>query len=343
MNRKDLSLAELCRSLRGRLDGDPDRVVSGVAEFSSASGADIVVLRRPADALKLADVRPGVFVAPEGQACPEGVPVIRIGDPEAAFAATLALFDRGEESVAGVHPSAVVHRTCVLGEAVCVSENCVIREGAVIGRGTVLHPGVLVGRDVRIGNGCVLHPHVVVHDATVMGDCVVVKSNSVIGGRGFGFFKSGDRHVTIPQIGRVRIGSNVDIGSNVCIDRATIGETVVEDGAKIDNLVQIAHNVSIGENAIVISQAGLSGSSRVGRGAILAGQAGIADHIDIGENAVVLAKSGVLRNVAPGEVVLGVPALPVMRFKRIQVLLGRLQDLFKRVDKIEKMLPGGME
>jgi UDP-3-O-[3-hydroxymyristoyl] glucosamine N-acyltransferase len=343
MNRKDLSLAELSRSLDGRLEGDPGLVVSGVAEPSSASGRDIVVLRRQTDPLKLTGARPGVFVAPEGQPCPEGVPVIRVADPETAFAAVLGLFAPGEDAAPGVHPSASVHPGCLLGAGVSVAEFCVLRQGAVVGQGTVLHPGVFVGRNVIIGRDCVLHPHVAVHDSTVIGERVVVKSNAVIGGRGFGFFKSGGRHVAIPQIGRVRIGSDVDIGSNVCIDRATIGETVVEDGAKIDNLVQVAHNVSIGENAIVIAQTGLSGSVRVGRGAILAGQAGIADHIDIGENAVVAAKSGVLRDVAPGEVVLGVPALPVMRFKRIQVLLGKLQDLFNRVDKIEKKIPGGSE
>jgi len=343
MIRRKVTLAELARSLDGRLEGDPDRVVDGVSPPFSALPEDIVVIRKKIDPLNLADIRPGVIVAGKDQECPPGVPVIRIADAEASFSLVLSLFEDRDEFPAGIHPTAVVDKSASVGKGASVAEYCVIRAGAVIADGTVLHPGVFIGRNVRLGKNCVLYPYVIVHDGTVMGDRVTIKSHTVIAGRGFGFRQSGDRHLAIPQIGSVRIGSDVDIGSNVCVDRATIGETVIADGAKIDNLVQIAHNVTIGENAVVISQTGLSGSVNVGKGAILAGQVGIADHIDIGDKAVVAAKSGVLKNVAPGEMVLGSPSRPIMQFKRIEVLLGRLQDLFKRVDAIEKKIPGGQE
>jgi UDP-3-O-[3-hydroxymyristoyl] glucosamine N-acyltransferase len=230
----------------------------------------------------------------------------------------------------GVSKDAVISNGAVLAASASVGS------GSRIGENSVLSAGVRVGREVRIGSGCRFYPNVVIHDGSVIGDRVTVKSNSVIGGCGFGYHRVADRHIPIPQIGNVVIGDDVDIGSCVCVDRGTIGSTRIGRNVKIDNLVQIAHNVVIGENAIVISQVGISGSVTVGKDAILAGQAGIADHIVIEDGAIVGAKAGVLGRVKTGEMVLGIPARPIMAFKRSVIYMEKLGDLFKRVAAIEK-------
>jgi UDP-3-O-[3-hydroxymyristoyl] glucosamine N-acyltransferase len=200
----------------------------------------------------------------------------------------------------------------------------------------VLHPHVVVGDRCRVGERSVLHPHVVLRADVDLGRDVVVHAGSVVGSDGFGYVFDGTRHVKIPQVGRVVIEDGVEIGANVAIDRAMLGATVVGQGSKIDNLVQIGHNAVVGSHAIIVAQAGISGSCRIGNGAVLGGQVGLVDHVVIGDRAQVGAQSGVAHDVAAGAAVLGSPALPIAVARRAIAAFGRVPELLRQVRAIER-------
>jgi UDP-3-O-[3-hydroxymyristoyl] glucosamine N-acyltransferase len=207
-----------------------------------------------------------------------------------------------------------------------------------IGDRTVIHPGVYLGSGATIGEDTVIYPNVTIKASSVLGNSVIVHAGTVIGSDGFGFAPEGQVHRKIPQIGNVVIEDNVEIGANVCIDRATIGTTRICRGTKIDNLVQIGHNVVIGEDSIVVAQVGISGSTEVGRHVVLAGQAGIVGHIQIGDNAMVGAQAGVTRSIPAGERVSGYPAQKHTVSKRLNACLQRLPSLFRKVKELEKRI-----
>jgi UDP-3-O-[3-hydroxymyristoyl] glucosamine N-acyltransferase len=269
----------------------------------------------------------------------DGKSLLIAENPYGAFAQVMELFSGPSESIEpGVHPTAVIADSAVIGERVSVGPHVVIGGGAAVGDGTVIYPGVYVGDGVRIGRDTIIRPNVTLKAASRIGDRVIVHSGSVIGSDGFGFARDGDCHLKVPQLGTVIVEDDVEIGSNVCIDRATVGATRIGRGTKIDNLVQIAHNVVIGEGSIVVAQVGISGSTEVGRGVVLAGQAGLVGHITIGDGAMVAAQAGVTRSIPPGERVSGYPAQTHAFAKKIYACLQRLPDLFRRVRDVEARL-----
>jgi UDP-3-O-[3-hydroxymyristoyl] glucosamine N-acyltransferase len=214
----------------------------------------------------------------------------------------------------------------------------VIASGVEIGAGTVLAAQVFVGANVRIGRDCRIYPHVTLREGTALGDRVTVHAGAVIGADGFGYARDGARHVKIPQVGRVVLGDDVEIGANVTIDRATLGVTRIGRGTKIDNLVQIAHNVRIGEDTVIVAQVGISGSSEIGSRVTIAGQVGIVDHVRIGDGAIVGAQAGVTKDVHDGAIVLGSPAAPHLEFKRQLAATARLPQLGKALRALEERL-----
>ena len=291
------TLGELAVALGATLEGDPTRRVTGVATLDSAGPDHIAFLTdlRYRDAARAS--RAGAFLAPkDAGALPSAV--LRCAAPRHALIDLLTLFHpprrpaAGVDRMAAVAPDASVHPTAFVGAFV------VIEAGAVIGAAVQLHAGVYVGPGVEIGEDSVLYPRVILRDGVRLGRRVIVQPGAVIGADGFGYTPGPDRHRKIPQVGGVRVEDDVEIGANTTIDRATVGDTVVGRGTKIDNLVQVAHNVQIGEHAIVVAQAGISGSSRLGRAVILAGQVGVADHVTIGDGVMVGAQSG--RHRSPG-------------------------------------------
>lgn len=332
MTERPFTLREIAEAVGGRAVGDPARRILRPAEPPSAGPEEVVVFRRPPSEAELASCRAGIVVLPEATAVPDGRDAVLVADPEMAFIAVLRLFEEPEDfpfGAVGVSPEAAVAASARLASDVTVGP------GSSVGERTLIGPGVRIGRNVRIGADCRLYPNVVVHDGSVLGDRVVVKANSVIGGRGFGYHRHGDRHIPIPQIGHVEIGDDTEIGSCVCIDRATIGVTRIGRGVKVDNLVQIAHNVTVGDRTVVVSQVGLSGSVRIGADVVLAGQAGVADHVVIEDGAVVGAQAGVMNRIQAGQVVLGSPAVPAMAFKRSVVHIEKLGELYRRVAALE--------
>ena len=228
-----------------------------------------------------------------------------------------------------------------LGEDVCIQPYVVIEDGAKIGRESCIGAHGYIGHGAKIGDGCKIYPHVTIREGSIMGNRVIVHSGAVIGGDGFGFELVNGRHVKIPQIGIVQIDDDVEIGANTTIDRARFGRTWIQEGAKIDNLVQIAHNVIVGKHSILVAQVGISGSSKLGSFVTLAGQVGVVGHIEIGDQAVVGAKSGVTKSVPTKETWWGIPACPIDEQKAKWASLGRLPKLQERLKKLEQRLDSG--
>jgi UDP-3-O-[3-hydroxymyristoyl] glucosamine N-acyltransferase len=235
-----------------------------------------------------------------------------------------------------VDPSAIVAGDARVSASASIGPLSVIEAGAVIGSGSRVYPLVYVGAGAHIGDECVLYPHVVVREGVRLGRRVIVHAGAVIGADGFGYVFDGSRHRKIPQLGGVRIEDDVEIGANTTIDRGTFGDTVLRKGTKVDNLVQIGHNVDVGDHSVLVAQVGIAGSSRIGRGVTLAGQVGIADHVTVGDGAMVAAQSGIHADVAPGEKVLGSPARPLTQSKRILLVEGQLPDMARRLRRLER-------
>lgn len=274
----------------------------------------------------------------------ESVPPIclRAKDPAAAFAVLLDRFAPAPvEFPAGIHPSAIVAESAVVDPSAHVGAGAVIEAHATIGANAVIGAQCFIGQFVSIGADSFLHPHVTVRERCKIGQRVQIHSGAVIGSDGFGYEFRDGRHVKIPQTGIVQIDDDVEIGANTTIDRARFGRTWIQTGTKIDNLVQIAHNVRIGAHTIICAQVGISGSTRVGSYVTLAGQAGLVGHIEVGDQAIVAAQCGLSRNLKPKEIVCGSPARPMKEWKEQAALVNRLGKLYERVKKLEQASQAG--
>jgi UDP-3-O-[3-hydroxymyristoyl] glucosamine N-acyltransferase len=314
--------------------GDPE--ITGVASLMEAREGDVTFFSNPRYLAQLRTSKASAVIV--SMECEEQIaPVLlRVEKPSTAFAAVVAAFALEEIHPApGVHPSAVVAASATLGEGVSVGPLAVVEEGAVIGDGSIIGPGCLIGREVRIGKGCRLHPGAMIRERCELGDRVILQPGAVIGSCGFGYEFQGGRHVKIPQTGIVEIGDDVEIGANTTVDRARFGRTVIGEGSKIDNLVQIAHNVQIGPHTVICSQVGISGSTRIGAYVTLAGQVGLAGHLEIGDKAVLGAKAGVSKNVPSGAMMIGAPAKPMKEFKQTNFYISQLHKLYDRVKELE--------
>jgi UDP-3-O-[3-hydroxymyristoyl] glucosamine N-acyltransferase len=269
--------------------------------------------------------------------CP--VPLVLVKDPEAAVTKlAVALAPAAPPPAPGVHPSAVVDPSATLGDGVSVGPRAVVEAGARIGARTVIRAGALVGRGAVVGEDGLLHSGAVLADGVTLGRRVVVGANAVVGCDGFGFLPQGKGKVPrrIPQVGTVVVGDDVDIGACASVARARFGKTVIADGAKIDALVQVAHNCRVGEGAILAAQVGLAGSTVVGPRVLMGGQSACAGHLEVGEGAMVAGQSGVTGDVPPGAAVAGLPAIPHREWQRNAVLATRLAELFARIRALEK-------
>ncbi|TMQ20003.1 MAG: UDP-3-O-(3-hydroxymyristoyl)glucosamine N-acyltransferase [Candidatus Rokuibacteriota bacterium] len=331
------TLGELAEALHARLDGDPARIVTGVAPLESAGPDQISFLtdRRHHDAARTS--RAGAFLVPDDVADLPG-PTLQCPAPQQALIDLLGLFHPPAAIPAGVDRTAVVAGDARIDSTAAVGPLCVVESRAVIGPGVRLHALVHVGPGVDIGEGSVVYPHVSLREGVRIGRRVTIHAGAVLGADGFGFAFDGSAHRKIPQVGGVLIEDDVEIGANTTIDRATFGQTIIRRGTKIDNLVQIGHNVEVGEHSLLVAQVGVSGSSRLGRGVVLAGQVGIADHVTIGDGVIAGAQAGIPSSVAAGEKVLGTPARPLLQAKRIMVAETRLPELLQRVRALEQRL-----
>jgi UDP-3-O-[3-hydroxymyristoyl] glucosamine N-acyltransferase len=264
---------------------------------------------------------------------------IRVENPSLAFSRLLEKFSPPPLRFGpGVHPTAIIGKDVILGEDASIQPLAVIEDGARIGARSVIGAHGYIGHDATLGDDCQIAPRVTIGARCRVGHRVIIHSGAVLGGDGFGFEFSGGRHVKIPQIGIVQVDDDVEIGANTTIDRARFGRTWIQEGTKIDNLVQIAHNVIIGKHCIIVSQAGISGSTRLGHYVTLAGQVGVVGHIEIGDQTIVAAQSGVSKSIGQKQVFFGTPALPIGESKKQLGYIGRLSKLYARVKKLEQLL-----
>lgn len=329
------TLGELARLVEGEMLGDPDLPIHGVADLERAGPGEIAFVARAASLAHARSSRAGALIIPLDLEIQER-PAIRVRDPYLAVARLLRLFHPSPSFPPGVHPTAVVAKSARIDPQATILAYAVVDEEAAIGPRAVLFPHVFVGAGSEVGEGSVLYPHVVVREAVRIGRGVIVHAGTVIGADGFGYAFDGARHQKIPQVGRVVIEDDVEIGANVTIDRATLGETVVRRGTKIDNLVQIGHNTVVGADAIIVAQTGISGSCRIGDRVVLGGQVGIGDHVTVGDDVMLGAQSGVPGDIRGAGQYLGTPPRPVAEARRIYGAMPRLPDLLKKVRALER-------
>ena len=339
-------LSELAAFVGGAVVGDSALLVHGVRGLAEAGTGELTFYGNPRYHAQLVTTRASAVLIPRGQPPPRaGLACIEVETPHLAYARIAGLFNPVRKHFPGVSDKASVHPEARVDASATVMAFCAVERGAEVGPRSVLYPGVFVGEDARIGTDCVLYPNVTLREGCMLGNRVVVHASAVVGADGFGFaFDSAvPEHVKIPQVGVVRVEDDVELGAGTCLDRATTGETVVGKGTKIDNLVQVAHNVRIGPLSLICAQAGISGSAEVGSGVILAGQVGVVGHIRVGDLARVGAQSGVAHDVADGQTVSGSPAIPHREWlksaaahRHLPALLKELRALKERVEQLEK-------
>lgn len=344
--RKAWTARELAALVGGELVGDPERVVTGAAGLGEAGSSEVTFADpgRTAEALEgsaavviLARPGGGESATTLGWERAERT-LILVDHPRLAFARVLAQIGPDYRPSPGIHPQAVVHPTAVLGADVAVGPGAVVESGARLGDRVVLCPGVYVGADSTVGDGCVLHAHVVVREKVSIGRNVLIHPGAVLGADGFGFVTAGGVHHKIPHIGTVVVEDDVEIGANVTVDRATVGETRIGRGTKIDNLVQIGHNVQIGPDCLIVAQVALAGSSRLEDHCTLAGKSGVGGHFTVGRGAVLMASAIAAGDVPPGSVVSGIPARPHAAELRAKAAANRLPEALKELRSLRRRL-----
>jgi UDP-3-O-[3-hydroxymyristoyl] glucosamine N-acyltransferase len=331
----EITVRNLAELVQGKLQGNPDEIITGARSLEEARAGDITFVENDRYAPKLKKSQASAAVVSDDLPT-NGLTVIRVKDPLTAFVQIAKAFQKPLPiGPLGIDPQACVHTTARISNQSIIQAFATIGPGVTIGDGCLIASGVSIGANCTIGNEVTLHPNVVLYDRTIIGDRVVIHANSVIGADGFGYRFHDGRQVKVPQLGNVEIGNDVEIGAGSTIDRGTFEATRIGDGTKIDNQVQVAHNVHIGRHNLIVSQVGVAGSVRTGDYVIVAGQAGLADHVSVGDGVVVGAKSGVFRDVGPGERVLGAPAMSERNQKRIFVSLDKLPDLIRDVKRIK--------
>lgn len=331
--------AEIAKRLDGEVLGDAQAALTGFASAAEAKPGDLT-FAETAEFFAAAENSAATAIIAGREFSSEKKIVIRVANARIGFAKALAIFFPEPKFSPGVHPAAVVAKSAKVDASAHIGPHCVVGERVTIGANCVLQSGNNVGNDSTLGDETNLFPNVTVYPRTQIGQRVRIHAGSVIGSDGFGYVLDAGVHRKVPQVGNVVIGDDVEIGANVSIDRGALGSTKIGRGTKIDNLVQIAHNVVIGENCIVIAQVGIAGSTKLGNYVILAGQVGLAGHLKIGDKATIAAQSGVMDNIPPGTTWFGSPAQPDREFKRQIIALRHLPDLLKKIAAWEKKFGG---
>jgi UDP-3-O-[3-hydroxymyristoyl] glucosamine N-acyltransferase len=333
-----MTVAELADRLGCRLDGDGRGTIVGVADLTAARPDEVALFIHPRYKDAAAGTQAGAVIVAE-DAAPLGRPLLRTRQPVLAFARALALFHTPPAPPPGISPQAAVAADAVVDPSATIGPFVSLGAGARVGAGSVLESHVAVGAGAVIGRDCRLHAHVSIRERVTLGDRVVVQNGAVIGADGFGFTRGPDgRHVKVPQVGVVVVEDDVEIGANTTIDRATVGETRIGAGTKIDNLVQVGHNVRLGRDVLLAAQVGISGSATLEDRVTMGGQVGVAGHIVVGAGAIAAGQSGVTNSVEPGRFVTGYPAIDNRAWRKASVVFAQLPALRERLKAVERRL-----
>ncbi|MBN2423577.1 MAG: UDP-3-O-(3-hydroxymyristoyl)glucosamine N-acyltransferase [Calditrichaceae bacterium] len=331
-----MKLSEISRFLNGEMQSAEDIEISGPAKIESAQKGQITFLANPKYHAYVEQTKASaVIIDDRVQTVP--IPSIKVKDAYVSFVKLLKLFSPAEKKyVTGISDQAYIDKSALIASTANIGPFVYIGPGVKVGENTTLYPGVVLLKNVIIGSDCILYPNVSIREECVVGNRVILHNGCVIGSDGFGFAPTATGYEKIPQLGKVIIEDDVEIGANTTIDRATLGETIIKKGTKLDNLIQIAHNVVIGEHTVIAAQSGIAGSTEVGNNVTIAAQVGIVGHIKIGSHAIVAAQSGVSKAVQEKTIVFGSPALPISQQKRIEASLRHLPEFHKRIKELEK-------
>lgn len=332
-----MKLRELAARVNARFAPEAAEVeISGVASLADANPGDLSFFGNPKYIVALRKSRATAVLVPESFTENLSCHCLHVANPAEAFAALLPLFTPEPlEFPPGIHPTAVIADSATIGEGCSIGAYCVVEKHAVIGARSILGPHSFVGQESNLGEDCHLHPQVTVRERCKIGNRVILHSGVVIGADGFGYEFRDGRQQKIPQTGTVQIDDDVEIGANSAVDRARFGRTWIQKGTKIDNLVQIGHNVTIGEHSVLCAQVGISGSTRIGSYVTLAGKVGLSGHIEIGDKVMIGAMSGLAKNVPPNTIMFGAPAQPIREYKENYALLKNIRKLYDRVKALE--------
>lgn len=338
----EFSARQIADILNGTVDGDEGATVSSLAKIEEGTKGSLTFLANMKYAPFIYETGASIAIVnqdfePE-TTLPESLTLIRVEDAYQAFAKLLDFYNSYRHQREGIEPAAIVDAKATLGEKVYVGHHAVISEGAVIGANSVLYSGCYIGRNVKIGADCVIHPGVRILDDCVLGDRCVLHAGAVVGSDGFGFAPDAENNYRkVAQIGNVIIEDDVEIGANTTVDRATLGSTRLRKGVKLDNLIQIAHNVEIGENTVIAAQTGIAGSTRIGKNCMIGGQVGIVGHIKIADEVKIAAQSGISASIIKeGEIVQGSPAFNIKAFKKSYIGFRNLPEIDKKVSNLER-------
>jgi len=332
--------AEMAKQLDGEVQGDPTAVLTGFATADNAKNGDLTFAENAEYFAAAEKSAATAIIATKAFSSTEKI-VIRVANPRVAFARALAAFFPDPTLPPGIHPSAVIAASAQVDPSAHIGPHCTIGERVKIGASCIVQAGTVIGNDSALDEGTNLFPNVTIYARSQIGKRVRIHSSTVIGSDGFGYVFDSGVHRKIPQVGNVIIGDDVEIGSNVSVDRGALGSTIIGKGTKIDNLVQVGHNVEVGPFSILCAQVGIAGSTKLGNFCVLAGQVGIAGHLKLGDQVTVGSKSGVMHNIGDRETWLGIPAQPDKQAKRMMIAMQRLPELLRKVAEWERKLTGG--
>ncbi len=336
-----ITLKDIAAAVKGDLIGDGDIPIDGIAGIQSAVEGKISFLTHGSYIRFVAECKASALIVGKKTSLADVRAVkniILVENPELAYISAAAMFQEKPVITPGIHPMASVSPKAVIAPGASIGAFACIEDNVRIADNVTVHPYVYIGRNVTIAEGSTLYPHVTIYQDTTIGRNVIIHANTVIAADGFGYTWDGTKHAKIPQLGSVIIEDDVEIGANTAIDRASLEKTVIGKGTKIDNLVQIAHNVTIGQNSIIISQVGIAGSTRIGNNVVLAGQAGVKDHVTIGDGVMAGGGTGITKDVPAGSIIWGTPHMPHKEWMKLQIYMKKLPALFEKIKELERKL-----
>lgn len=338
----EITVRELNDIVKGEIVGNENVVINNFSKIEDAGNGDLTFFANDkyesfVYTTKASVILVGKDFVPQKEL---DATIVKVDNVYATLALLLEFVDNQQKHVhtKGIDKLAVVKKSCIIGDGVCISAFAYVEEGAKIGNRTIIYPHVYIGKNVEIGDDCVVYPNATIYHNVKIGNRCIVHSGAVIGADGFGFAPQLDGYKKIPQIGNVIIEDDVEIGANTCIDRASLGSTTIKKGAKLDNLIQIAHNCSVGEHTVLASQTGMAGSSTIGQWCQAGGQTGIAGHLKIGDRVNIGGQTGILGNIESDRNIFGSPAMDLSVAKKSFVIMPKLPEMWRKLSQMEKSI-----